>query len=365
MKTEIKSKKSPKKRLFLKIGTGVLLVIVVGCFIGCCTPEVLLQVQDARDGKVLKNGTAVIYSYKYQISVYGIEKLHPFDIRKYERIYLALIDDGLLTPEDVFVPEALTNDDILLIHSEAFIKSLENTNTVASYLEAPQMSMLPAFVLEDKIITPFKCAAAGTFLAAQQALKCGTAINIGGGYHHAKPDKGEGFCLFADIPIAIRKLQQDGEIKTAMVFDLDVHQGNGTAICLAEDDTTFTFSMHQGDIYPNPKEDSDMDVELMSGEGDREILPKVEKYLNAVFEKFHPDIVFYVAGCDMLNGDPLASLTMTESGIVKRDALVINACRKRNIPVVMTLAGGYSPNAWRAQYKSIKNILKLPLGTDE
>jgi len=137
-----------------------------------------------------------------------------------------------------------------------------------------------------------------------------------------------------------------------------VHQGNGTAVCLADDDTTFTFSMHQGNIYPVPKEESDLDIELTFGEGDEQILPKIEKVLPELFEKAKPDIVFYVAGCDMLNGDPLASLAMTENGIVKRDVMVIETCRKRKIPVVMTLAGGYSQNAWQAQYKSIKKILE-------
>ena len=353
-----KSSKKRKYRIFFKISACLFLLIVISCFFGCCTPEALQRVEDARDGKIINDQYALIYSYNYRISVYGLEKLHPFDIRKYEKIYMALIEDGTITPEDVFVPSPLTDEDILLIHSEEFLKSLDNSAKLAQYLEAPQTAMLPASVVREKMVLPFRLASGGTLLAAREALKCGVAINLGGGYHHAKPDCGEGFCIFADIPIAIRKLQEEGKIKTAMVFDLDVHQGNGTAVCLEDDDTTFTFSMHQGDIYPNPKEDSDLDVELMSGEGDREILPKVEKYLDSVFEKFHPDLLFYVAGCDMLNGDPLASIAMTESGIAKRDALVIDACRKRKIPVVRTLAGGYSPNAWRAQYKSIKKILQ-------
>ena len=352
-----KLKKTKRKRLLLSIAIIFSTVITIGCFMGCCTPEIMRQVQEPRDGKVTGNNCAIVYSYNYKISIYGLEKLHPFEIRKYEKIYTQLIEDGVLKPEEVFVPETLTDDDILLVHSKEFIKSLDSSRKVARYLEADQTAMLPASVMKEKIVAPFRLASGGTLLAARQALKCGTAVNIGGGYHHAKPDKGEGFCIFADIPIAIRKLQEEGKIKRALIIDLDVHQGNGTAVCLADDDSTFTFSMHQGDIYPVPKEESDLDVELAFGEGDNEILPKVKKILPELFEKANPDIVFYVAGCDMLNGDPLASLAMTEKGIVKRDDMVIQACRKRKIPVVMTLAGGYSPNAWRAQYKSIKNIL--------
>lgn len=324
---------------------------------GCCTPAILKQVTQPRDGKVIQNRYAIIYAYGYQISLYGLEKLHPFDIRKYEKIYTALINDGIITPQDVFVPSPLTEKEILLIHSEEFIKSLEKASNISAYLEAPQMKMLPVSVLKEKIILPFQLASGGTLLAAEEALKCGVAINIGGGYHHAKPDYGEGFCIFADIPIAIRKLQEDGKIKRALIIDFDVHQGNGTAVCLAADESTFTFSMHQEDIYPNPKEESDMDVELTAGEGDKNVMKKVKRILPELFRKAKPDIVFYVAGCDMLKGDPLASIEMSEKGIAERDFLIINECRKRGIPVVMTLAGGYSPNAWRAQYKSIANIL--------
>ena len=359
-----KTKKNRKTHILLKTSVFLMFLIVILSFVGCFTPEALKQVESPRDGRIIGGKCAVIYSYNYRISLYGLEKLHPFDIRKYEKIYMALVEDGIIKSDDVFVPSPITDEDILLVHSEDFLKSLDDSDKLAEYLEAPQVAYLPASVIREKMILPFRFAAAGTILSAREALKCGLAINIGGGYHHAKPEQGEGFCIFADIPIAIRKLQKEGKIKTAMVFDLDVHQGNGTAVCLANDDSTFTFSMHEGDIYPIPKENSDMDVELLEGEGDKEILPKVEKYLNKVFEINHPDILFYVAGCDMLNGDPLASIEMTENGIIKRDAMVINECRKRNIPVVMVLAGGYSSNAWHVQYESIKNIINKALATE-
>jgi len=307
---------------------------------------------------MLNGKVAIVYSYNYSIRVFGLEKLHPFDIRKYEKIYSSLVKDGVLDPEQVFVPEQITDDDILLVQSQSFLDSLEKPKIVAGYLEAPQTALLPAGVVKKKMLAPFRSASGGTMLAARQALDGGIGINIGGGYHHAKPDVGEGFCIFADIPIAIRKLQQEALIKKALVIDLDVHQGNGNAVCLADDDSTYTFSMHQAEIYPIPKEESDLDLELLSGEGDVQVLERLAKALPKVFDASKPDIVFYVAGCDMLNGDPLASLAMTEDGIVKRDQMVINACAKRQIPVVMTLGGGYSKYAWRSQYKSIRNIIE-------
>ena len=333
---------------------------------GCLSKE-LNAVKEPRSGNIIsinnsdkkvESRAVVVYSYNYRISLYGLEKLHPFDILKYEKIYTGLVKDGVFKPEDVFVPEEISQEDILLIHTESFIQSLKNPKSVATYLEAPQMAMLPSFIVNRKIITPFKRSTGGTLLAAEQALNCGIAINIGGGYHHAKPEAGEGFCLFADIPIAIRKLQKEGKIKKALIVDLDVHQGNGTIVSLGEkDDSTFTFSMHEGDIYPFPKEKGDLDIELQAGDSDLEVMEKLESVINQVFDKSSPDIVFYLAGCDMLQGDPLANLAMTENGIVKRDQRIIDECIKRQIPVVMLLGGGYSKNAWHAQYLSIKNIL--------
>ena len=153
-------------------------------------------------------------------------------------------------------------------------------------------------------------------------------------------------------------MQSEDKIKKALVIDLDVHQGNGTAVCLANDSSTFTFSMHQGDIYPFPKEKSDLDIELNSGIGDEAYLEILTKHLSDLFEQSKPDIVLLVGGCDTIKDDPLASLSMTEEGIVKRDWMVIDECIKRNVPVVMTLAGGYSKNAWHVQYSSIRNIIE-------
>jgi histone deacetylase 11 len=309
--------------------------------------------------EVRKNlSVAVVYSPGYEIRLGGLEKLHSFDIRKYSKIYAALTREGLLDPTKVCSPEPATDEQILLVHSEAFLASLNDKHTVARYLEAGIVKILPASLLRKKVLMPFRRATGGTIVAARQAMRCGIAVNLGGGFHHAKPDAGEGFCIFADMPIAIRVLQKEEKIKRALVIDLDVHQGNGTAVCHAGDDSVYTFSMHQGSIYPHPKEISDRDIELASGTGDKEYLARLKRELPGLFERAKPDIVFLQAGCDTLEGDPLASLRMTEKGIVIRDSMVIDACVARNIPVVMTLGGGYSKSAWHVQYMSVAAILK-------
>lgn len=299
----------------------------------------------------------LVYSPGYLINLGGLERLHPFDIKKYQRIHRQLVADGLVTNEQTFRPSSLTVDELKLVHSDQYLENLKVRKNVALYLEAGVLEYAPVS-LETAIKEPFRQASGGTLLAARKALETGIGINIGGGYHHAKPDIGEGFCLYADVPIAIRKLQQEGLIETALVIDVDVHQGNGTAVCLADDDTTFTFSMHQADIYPIPKEISDRDVELESGMEDEEYLQILESNLPALFDQSTPDICFVVGGCDTLIGDPLASLEMTPAGIVARDAMIVKQCVDHNVPVVLTLSGGYSPDAWRAQYQSIKNLIE-------
>ena len=307
-------------------------------------------------GRALQK-VAIVYSTNYDINVLGLERLHPFDIRKYARIYLQLQTDGYLRPEDVFVPEPLSEEQILLVHTDAFLDSLKDPQRVAQYLEAGFVALFPANTVDATILRSFRWASGGTILAARQALDCGIAINLGGGYHHAKPDAGEGFCVYNDLAIAIRSLQKDGLIQRACVIDLDVHQGNGTAVIFAGDDNVFTFSMHQRDIYPIPKETSDWDIELDSGTTDQQYLQLLRSVLPAVLARAQPDIVFLQAGCDTHVADPLASLAMTQTGIVHRDALVIDTCLAQGIPIVMTLGGGYHPEAWSTQYASIARTI--------
>lgn len=300
----------------------------------------------------------VVYSPGYLIDLGGLERMHPFDIKKYKKIHEQLKSDGLLTDAQTYKPEPLSRDDLLLIHSKKYLENLKDRKNVARYLEAPALIYAPVS-MERGVIEPFKRASGGTILAARRALESGIGINIGGGYHHAKPEIGEGFCLFADIPIAIRKLQNEKLIRRAVIVDVDVHQGNGTIVCLDKDDATLTFSMHQGNIYPIPKETGDLDVELSPGMGDREYMEILNKHLPKVLDEAKADICFIVGGCDPLKGDPLASLEMTPEGIVKRDQLIVDACVKRKLPVVLTLSGGYSPDAWKSQYMSIKNLIDI------
>ncbi|HUT60852.1 MAG TPA: histone deacetylase [Phycisphaerae bacterium] len=338
------------------------LVIVLGAAgawiaLSCVRPASFKSTKYPRPGQAIGQRVAVVYSTHYEMNLGGAERLHPFDIHKYAKIYLKLQTDGYLRPPDVFVPQPVTKEQVLLVHSPEFMESLRDSEKVARYLEAPLVGAMPAALVDAGILNAFRWSSGGTIEAARQALRHGIGINIGGGYHHAKGDSGEGFNVYNDLAITIRVLRRERLIRRACVVDLDVHQGNGTATVFAGDNDVFTFSMHQGDIYPIPKAVSSLDIELPRGTGDEEYLRLLRGALPGVLDKARPDIVLLQAGCDTLAGDPLAGLRMSHRGIVLRDAAVIDACVARHIPVVMALGGGYSQDAWQAQYASIARTI--------
>ncbi len=340
----------------MKYGIGrYLMMAVCGMLsVGCSAGEV------SETNLEKLSSIPIIYSPKYKISVFGMEKFHPFDIGKYDKIYHALKKDGYVTDQSVIEPAEVTREHMLLIHSKDYLESLKKTKHVARYLEAPQLRVIPDRLLDAKIVSRFRKATGGTIEAARRALKAKSkmAINLGGGFHHAKPHCGEGFCIIADVPIAIRVLQKERLIQRALIIDTDIHQGNGTIVSLKNDPSTYTFSMHEKDIYPVPKEQGDEDVELAAGVTDAVYLTLLKSKLDQLLIKSKPDIVFHVAGCDALDGDPLASGKMTAEGIEKRDAMIVSVCKKYGVPYVMTLSGGYSKGAWEAQYKSIRALIK-------
>jgi len=300
---------------------------------------------------------AIVYSKHYQINMGVFEKLH-LHPQRYDRTYLKLLTEGVLSPGDVFVPEAVTAEQIRLVHTERFLESLSRPEAVARYVELEVIAAVPAGIIDAGMLSAFRWATGGTIEAGRLAVKHGIAINIGGGYHHAKPDAGEGFCIYNDLAIAIRVLQAEGLVRRALVVDLDVHQGNGTAVCFKGDPDVFTFSMHEADIYPIPKAASDRDVELPAGTGDEEYIKVLGENLGGVIAEARPDAVFLQAGVDVLRGDPLAMLNITGEGVVRRDAMVIDECARRGIAVVMTLGGGYRADAWEVQYASIRRTIE-------
>ena len=207
----------------------------------------------------------------------------------------------------------------------------------------------------QKLVEAVWLAAGGSTLAAQQALGDGWAANIGGGFHHACPDHGEGFCVIHDVAVAIRRLQFDRAIENALVVDTDVHQGNGTAEIFGGDATVYTLSLHQEHNYPYPKSRSTADVNLPDGMGDEDYLAILEKSLHRAFQDFSPQLLFYVAGADPYREDQLGGLKLSMEGLARRDALVCDYARRHRVPLVVTLAGGYA--------RRVEDTVRIHAGT--
>ena len=261
---------------------------------------------------------------------------HVFPSQKYRMIRDTLLQDGIAAAEDFFSPEPANDQDVLRVHSQEYVYKLK-TGTL-SQTEILRMEV----PYSRKLIEACWLAAGGSVLAGRCALEDGWAANIGGGFHHACPDHGEGFCVIHDVAVAIRRLQFDGAIERAMVVDTDVHQGNGTAVIFGGDLDVYTLSLHQEHNYPFPKPPSTVDVDLPDGIGDEQYLAILEKHLHQAFHDFSPNIVFYVAGADPYREDQLGGLALTLAGLARRDALVFDYARRNEAPVAITLAGGYA-----------------------
>ena len=257
---------------------------------------------------------------------------HVFPSQKYRLIRDRLSDDGY----DFLAPEPASDEDLLLVHGRGWITRLKQ----GTLHEAELMRL--EIPWSQKMADAFCLAAGGTTLAGRCALRDGSAFNIGGGFHHAFPNHGEGFCAIHDVAVAIRKLQQEQLLERVLVVDVDVHQGNGTAAIFAKDESVFTLSIHQYNNYPQFKPPSDIDVHLEDGVGDEEYLQLLDQAVEKAFSRFDPQLLMYVAGADPYKEDQLGGLALTIDGLMERDRLVFSIARHRNIPVCVTLAGGYA-----------------------
>ena len=310
-----------------------------------------------RDGHLIAGRAAVVYSSRYEIDLGGLEKSHSFDIHKYGRMARALVAEGYLKSTDFYVPAEVTREQLLLVHTPQYLSTLGSSKAVSRYMESEAMKLLPAPLLDSGVLRAFRTSTGGTILAARQALVCGLGINLGGGYHHAHPDHGEGFCVYADVPIAVRVLQKEGLIRRVLLVDLDVHQGNGNAVCFAGDDDVFTFDIHEADIYPSPKAEADLNVPLVPPVDDQRYLATLRQHLPDLLTRTRPDLVVVLGGVDTYRDDPLAHFDLSLEGIVTRDEYAVGEARRRNLPVLYVTSGGYSDMAWVIQFRSIANLL--------
>jgi acetoin utilization deacetylase AcuC-like enzyme len=304
----------------------------------------------------------LIYSDAYYLPIGH----HVFPAEKYRRIRDRLLKQGVADASDFVEPQPASDQDILLVHTPEYVHKLK-TGTLS-----PREELELEIPYSRDLVEAFWLAAGGSILAARHALTDRIAISIGGGFHHAFPDHGEGFCMIHDVAVAIRRLQRDGKIRTAMTVDCDVHQGNGTAAIFAGTRTAseplpsvsasvlgralpgkmkgahagdvFTISMHQHNNYPMWKPPSSIDVDLPDGIGDDDYLAWLGDALSSGVRQFKADLLCYVAGADPYREDQLGGLNLSIAGLKRRDELVFRVARAQNIPVMVTFAGGYARN---------------------
>ncbi len=262
---------------------------------------------------------------------------HRFPMEKYNLLYEQLIYEGVIDETSVIRPNLLSNDIIGLVHDALYIEKLERGNLSRVEERKTGFPFSPLLLEREKTIMD------GTLQCAIDARNNGAALNIAGGTHHAFRDRGEGFCLYNDIAIAAGYLLEENLSKKILIIDLDVHQGNGTASIFENNDRVFTFSMHGKSNYPIHKEKSDLDVELNDNIEDNEYLSILENHLKLAFELSEPDFIFYQSGVDVLASDKLGKLGLSINGCKERDRMVIETCYQKNLPLTVSMGGGYSP----------------------
>ena len=272
-----------------------------------------------------------VFHPRYEMDLQG----HVFPTQKYRLVRERLLAEGLARPEDFEEPEPITLDDLKLVHTPEYLDDLR-------HLRWTHRTMYSELPLTREIVEGFVLMAGGTWKATQLALQDGFGYHIGGGFHHAYPDHAEGFCYVNDLAYAIRRAQTEGRIERALVVDCDVHQGNGTAAIFRHDPSVFTFSIHQEELYPWPKEQSDWDIGLPLYTGDEVYLAELRAALEEIYRRFTPDLVVYQAGADPYREDQLANLRLSKEGLMERDRIVLGMAWQRRIPVVITLGGGYA-----------------------
>ena len=260
---------------------------------------------------------------------------HRFPMSKYALLRDAALSSKLVAPANLHEPERVALDDLLRVHARDYVHGVQHGTLDAAHQRRIGLPWSEAFV--ERAFRVVR----GTIEASEHAVRYGVAMNLAGGTHHAFPDRGEGFCVFNDVAIAIRRLQALGLVRRACIVDLDVHQGNGTNAVFADDDTVYTFNMHGAKNFPFHKVPGSRDEELADGTDDATYLTRLADALPAVLRDAQADLVVYLAGADPHEGDRLGRLRMTFEGLAQRDELVMRTCREIGLPVCVTIAGGY------------------------
>jgi acetoin utilization deacetylase AcuC-like enzyme len=261
---------------------------------------------------------------------------HSYPMDKYRLVPERLLAEKILTQEEIIEPQAATLDEVLRVHAPEYVHAFINGT-----LERKAMLRI-GLPWSQALVRRAFAVIGGTLGATRAALEDGVAANLAGGTHHAFADHGEGYCIFNDLVITLRRVRTEGLAQRFLIIDLDVHQGNGTAALCETDPDVFTFSMHGENNYPARKERSSWDIALPDATSDEQYLDLLAQVLPQILERFIPNLVFYQAGVDVLAGDRFGKLALTMKGVKERDRLVSEFARRAGLPLVVTLGGGYA-----------------------
>ncbi len=296
----------------------------------------------------------IVYRSEYMTAIHSRDSRQSFDVMKFKKIRDQLIKDRVIRRKDVLKAPRLSDEDLLLVHTREYLNRLKNPMYVGEILNLDYVNPWDEYIFEY-----FRYVAGGTVLATEYTLEHGNPVfNLGGGYHHAHPDRAEGFCLINDVAIAIRKMQLRGKLGRVLIVDLDYHQGNGNLLFFRDDESVFTFSIHAENWVDCTRKINNVDIELPSHVKDEEYLQVLREHLPGVFETFRPDFVMYLAGSDPYVLDSIGDFDISEAGMLERDRFVFNLTRSRKLPMVILGAGGYGPESWKVYYNFIKWAMK-------
>lgn len=297
--------------------------------------------------------------YYTDIFVLPLPAGHHFPMKKYRMLKDRILELGDIYPLDFSVPRPATDDEITCAHDPEYLAKIVSGNLTDKELRRLGLPW------SKQLVERSRRSCGATIEACLAALAHGMAINLAGGTHHAFSDHGEGYCVFNDAAIAARLMVIREHARKVLILDCDVHQGNGTAAILCRDDNIFTFSIHGRKNFPHNKETSDLDISLEDDTTDNDYLDQLKAGLDAVLDRFIPELVIYLAGADPYYLDKFGRLALTREALINRDRLVFDFCRKRSLPIAVTMAGGYAgkvDDTVDIHYQTVRQALHILYG---
>jgi acetoin utilization deacetylase AcuC-like enzyme len=295
----------------------------------------------------------LVFSYDYYIGISTSNAYQSFDIMKYKKIRDRLIKEKILRRKDILIPEMISYEDMVLVHDEEYLKKIKDPLKVAHFLRIGDVDPWDSYILEF-----FRSVSGGTLLAAEHAIKKGGIVfNLGGGFHHAQRNRAAGFCLINDVAVTIEHVRVKYDLSRILIIDLDYHQGDGNLEFYRENSDVFTFSMH-ATKWVEVNSETNLDILLPHDVSGNDYLDILKSEIESVFESFHPELVFYIAGSDPYELDTLCDLNLSREEMLERNLYVTQIVKNRGLPLVVVAGGGYGSESWKIYYDFIATTLK-------